>query len=98
MRIFVRCDQDGNIISVMKVAAMDNALDHPYGFVEEGEVVVEVPAPKGTADIDSHEIVALYKVDLKEKKLRKLKQPPVRKPATKGSKKVAKKSRRKART
>lgn len=93
MRVFVRCDQNGNIISVMKVAEMDEAMEHPYGFVEEGELVLEVAAPRGTADIDPHEISALYKVDLKEKKLRKLKQPPVKKPAKKGGRKVAKKSR-----
>ena len=76
MRFFVRCDSEGNITSVMKVAEMDAALEHPYGFVEESETVIEVPIPKGAADLDSHEIARLYKADLKKKQLRKRKPQP----------------------
>ena len=97
MRFFVRCDLEGNITSVMKVDAMDDALEHPYGFVEESEVVFETPVPKGAADLDSHEIASLYKADLKTKKLRKQKPQPAKR-ATKAVKRVSRKTGRKVRT
>ena len=98
MRFFVRCDQEGNITSTMKVDAMDDALDHPYGPVDEGHLVLELKMPKGAEEIEPHDFSGLYRVDVKEKKLRKLKAAPANRPAKKGRQKIAQKSRRKART
>lgn len=98
MRLFVRCDQEGNITSTMKVSVMDETLEHPYGPVEEGHLVLEVKMPKGAEEIEPHDFSGLYRVDVKEKKLKKQKAAPANKPAKKGRKKIAKKSRRKART
>ena len=98
MRLFVRCDREGNITSAMKVQAMDDALTHPYGYVEEGEVVMELKMPKGVEDIESHEIRELYKVDVKGNKLTKLRQKSVKKAPKKAAKKGAKQKSRKGRT
>ena len=94
MRLFLRCNQDGRITSAMKVSAMDEALVHAYGSLAEGEVVIEVEPPKTVMDIDCHEIVALYSVDLKTKRLQKLEEQSPGKPVKKPDKKSAKKSRR----
>jgi hypothetical protein len=101
MRFFVHCDKQGNITSTMKVDVMDEALEHPYGQVEEDHVVLELKMPKAVADLDPHDITRLYRVDVKQKKLRKLPGAPATKSAKKvskkPSKKPAKKSSRKAR-
>ena len=94
MRLFLRCNQDGRITSAMKVSTMDEALVHPYGSLPEGEVVIEVEPPNEVNDIECHEIVALYSVDLKKKKLQKLEKQSPGKPVKKPVKKSAKKSRR----
>lgn len=97
MRFFVHCDKQGNITSTMKVEVMDQALEHPYGQVEEGHVVLELKMPKSVADIDPHDITRLYRVDVKQKKLKKLPGAPATKSVKKPGKKGAKKSSRKAR-
>jgi hypothetical protein len=97
MRFFVHCDKKGNITSTMKVDVMDDALEHPYGQVDEDHVVLELKMPKVVADIDPHDITRLYRVDVKQKKLKKLPAAPATKSVKKPGKKSAKKSSRKAR-
>ena len=105
MRFFVKCDKQGNISSTMKVDVMDEALEHPYGYIDEGQVVLELKMPKGVADIEPHDITQLYRVDVKQKKLQKVPGVSAAKPAAKSrkksskrpAKKPAKKSSRKAR-
>lgn len=105
MRFFVQCDKQGNIVSTMKVDVMDEALEHPYGYIAEGQIVLELNMPKGLADIEPHDITQLYRVDVKGKKLRKLPGASAVKSAAKSGKKAskqpakkrAKKSSRKAR-
>jgi hypothetical protein len=97
MRFFVYCDKQGNITSTMKVDVMDEALEHPYGQVEEDHVVLELKMPKAVAGLDPHDITRLYRVDVKQKKLKKLPGAPATKSVKKPGKKRAKKSSRKAR-
>jgi hypothetical protein len=82
MRLFVRYGKGGEIISAMKVETMDESLEHPYGWVDEGEEVIEVRPPKGAEAMDCDEIGQSYKVDLAKKNLKKA---AAKKPAAKKS-------------
>jgi hypothetical protein len=71
MRLFVRFDGRGKIISVGKVEFMHPGMDHPHGAVNEGEDVIEVdPSPEHMA-LDAHELAEQYSVDVKKRKLHK---------------------------
>lgn len=74
MRLFVRFDKTGKMISTMKVNVMDESLEHPFGFLEEAESVLEVKAPARFKSLQCHEICEQYLVDVKKKKLKKKKQ------------------------
>jgi len=95
MRVFVRLDKDGNIISAMKVETMGAGLEHAYGWLGEGESVIEIDSPKALEKIDCHEIRELYKVDVAKKKLKKVVAKKTRK---KAAKKATKKPRRSPRS
>ena len=96
MRFFVKCDKQGNISSTMKVDVMDEALEHPYGYIDEGQVVLELKMPKGVADIEPHDITQLYRVDVKQKKLQKVPGLSAAKSRKKSSKRPAKKPAKKS--
>jgi hypothetical protein len=76
----------------MRVETMDEALDHPYGYLDEGEVVVEVGVSKDVEAVDCHEIVQRYKVEVGKKKLQKLAGKKPAKAEKKPAKKVPAKS------
>jgi len=70
MRLFVRFDEKGKIISTMKANAMAAELEHPYGELEDGEAVLEVePTPEIEA-LDCHEISENYVVDARSERLK----------------------------
>ena len=92
MRLFIRCDQEGKILSAMKVCVMPETLEHPYAHSsEEGEQILEIDADPAVAALDAHEVVEQYAVDTTTGKLRKLTRagpqagesaPPQPRPAT----------------
>jgi hypothetical protein len=69
MLIFVRCDQEGNIVSTMKVNVMPEGIDHPYGHLEEGETVVKVEPTAQLEELTCHEISERYVLDVQSKEL-----------------------------
>ena len=73
MRLFVRCDRKGKIVSAMKVRVMSATLEHPFAQpLGEGEQVLEIKPDPSTAALDVHEIVEEFAVDTATGKLRKL--------------------------
>ena len=73
MRVFVRCDRNGTILSVTKVRTMSEGMPHPYGpMAEEDERIVEIEADAAAAQLDAHEVVERYVVDPSSGTLRKL--------------------------
>jgi hypothetical protein len=71
MRLFIRCNAEGTIVSAMKVNVMTEALEHPYGLLEEGESVIEVDFTAELEALDCHEICEQFSVDLNQKALEK---------------------------
>ena len=71
MRLFVRCDQHGKIVSTSKVYAMLEQLPNPFAFsLKEGEQVFEIDAGPDVTELDAHEVGERYEVDLSTGKLR----------------------------
>ena len=73
-RLFVRFDKNGKVVSTMKVNVMDESLEHPFCFLEEGESALEIKASARYKSLQCHEICEQYMVDVKKKKLKKKKQ------------------------
>ncbi len=71
MRLFICCDQKGNIISTAKVTVLAEGLEHPYADLAEGEMVVEIEPTAELWATDCHEIAERYRIDPKTKKLKK---------------------------
>ncbi len=71
MRIFIRCDKEGNILSTMKVEVMPEGIEHPYGDIKEGEKVIEVEPTPDLEKLQCHEISQQYTVAIRGKKLKK---------------------------
>lgn len=71
MRLFIRSDREGNIVSTMKVNVMAEGLEHPYGDLKESEMVVEVEPTAELEKLACHEICELYTFDTEKKKLKK---------------------------
>ncbi len=69
MRIFVAYNNAGEITSVSKVETMPEGLEHPYGALEEGEAVLEVPAKGELLQLEALQIHEQFKVNVARKKL-----------------------------
>lgn len=69
MRIFIKYDQEGKIISVSKVDLMPEELENPYGDLAANEQVLEVTETEEIAQIDAIQIHTNYRVDTQRKKL-----------------------------
>lgn len=69
MRIFVKYNRKGEILSVSKVEAMPEELEQPFGTESEDEFVLEVPAKKALLELDTIQLHEKYKVDSEKKKL-----------------------------
>ena len=70
MRLFVRHDGTGRIISAIKAHVLPEGLVHPYGALAEGEHVLEVESTAELQALDCLEIVERHAVDVAEKRLR----------------------------
>ena len=69
MRTFIRYDERGEIISVLKAAIMPGGAEHPFQLTGAGEGVIELKGDDPVAALDSLEIHDGYTVDVKEKRL-----------------------------
>ena len=64
MRIFVKYNQAGEILSVSKMDRMPAGLDHPYGLLDENEAVLEAPNSQKLLESSAMEIHETYRVDV----------------------------------
>lgn len=69
MRVFIKYDQEGKIISVSKVNLMPEELENPYGDLTDKEQVLEVTETEEIAQLDAIQIHSNYRVDIQSKKL-----------------------------
>lgn len=69
MRIFVKYNHDGEILSVSKVTVMPEDLDQPYSRLGENESVLEVPAEGDYLQLDALQLHEGYEVDIGQNKL-----------------------------
>ena len=69
MRIFVKYNSDGEILSVLKVDCMPEGLQQPYGALEEDEDVIEIPENDDLRNLEAIQFHERYKVDINKKEL-----------------------------
>jgi hypothetical protein len=69
LKIFAIYDKAGKITSVSKVELMLEGLEHPYGALEDGEAVLEVPAENEILQLEALQIHEQFKVNVAKKKL-----------------------------
>lgn len=69
MRIFVKYNSDGEILSVLKVGYMPEGLEQPYGALEGDEEVIEIPENEELARLELVQLHERYKVDIEKKEL-----------------------------
>lgn len=83
MKLFIYFDENGQILSMVKVSGEEGALQNPFMHVEQQERVLEMDATEEFQALDAHEIAEQYTVDTKSRTLRKQKQagtaPPEKK-------------------
>lgn len=70
MRIFVRHDATGRIVSVLKAAVIDPSVTEPHGDLQAHDGVVEItPTPELEA-LDCHDFHDRFDVDIAAQTLR----------------------------
>ncbi len=69
MRIFIKYDQSGQILSVWKLDQLPEGEDQPFSNLADGESVVEVPDEGAIQKLELMQIHEGYRVDPKKKKL-----------------------------
>lgn len=69
MRIFVSYNRSGSITAMIKVNAMTAALAHPFGWLKDGETILEVPVTPDLAALSAHQICQDYHVDIHRQQL-----------------------------
>lgn len=69
MRIFIMYRAGGAITSTIKVNVMAAELTHPFGHLEKGEAVLEVPATPELQALYAHQISQAYHVDVHGQRL-----------------------------
>jgi hypothetical protein len=69
MRVFVKYNRDGEVLSVSKVEMMPQHLEQPFGTLEDGVQFIEVDAKPPATQLSALELHEGYKVDVKKKKL-----------------------------
>jgi len=75
VKLYIQHDRHGNILSVSKVQAMHESLEHPFGGLEPGEQVMRVKPSPEQEKLDAHELMLQYSVDVKTSKLKKRRAP-----------------------
>ena len=71
MRLLIKHDAKGNIVSVTRAAYMADSVAHPFGEVGEGEGVIEVEETGELAALECHDIHEGYSVDVKRQQLKR---------------------------
>ncbi len=71
MKIFVKYNRSGEILSVSKIDEVQEGVDQPYALLTEDEFVMEVPATEELLQLVVLHIHLGYKVDVETKKLLK---------------------------
>ena len=66
MRIFVKYNQAGEILSVSKMDMMPVGLAHPYGLLDENEAVLEAPNSQRLLESSAMDIHETYRVDVEK--------------------------------
>lgn len=69
MRIFVKYNSDGEILSVLKVDCMPEGLEQPYGALQGDEDVIEIPESEDLKKLEAIQFHERYKVDIEKKEL-----------------------------
>ena len=71
MKIFVKYNRSGEILSVSKINELREGIDQPYVLLSEDEFVMEVPASEELLQLDILQIHIGYEVNAETKKLLK---------------------------
>ncbi|HKQ67926.1 MAG TPA: hypothetical protein VJT73_01240 [Polyangiaceae bacterium] len=70
MRILIRHDAKGHIVSALKASVLDPGVTEPFGPLEEGEGFIEVdPTPELEA-LECHDFPERFVVDPQKRKLK----------------------------
>ena len=69
MRIFVKYNTGGEILSVTQVEVMPEGVDQPYADLGADEKVIEVPVTEELQQLDPTEFHDKYRVDVEKKQL-----------------------------
>ncbi|NEQ80714.1 MAG: hypothetical protein F6K26_10810 [Moorea sp. SIO2I5] len=69
MKIFIKYNSEGKIISISKIRFMPSGMEHPYGILEEDEFVIEMPLTEELMQIEAVELHDNYRVDVETKQL-----------------------------
>lgn len=71
MRMFVKYDKNGSILSFCKVDSFPDTYETPFDPTEPGEFVVEIESTASLDKLECDEIHDNYVVDVGKKKLKK---------------------------
>lgn len=69
MRMFVKYDESGNILSICNVEVFPEILETPFGNLNEGEFATEIDITSKLEKLEYDEIIEDYKIDIQAKKL-----------------------------
>ncbi|NER28622.1 MAG: hypothetical protein F6J89_13565 [Symploca sp. SIO1C4] len=69
MKIFIKFNSEGKILSISKLRFMPEGMEHPYGILEENEDVIEVPLTEELMQIETVELHDTYQIDIETKQL-----------------------------
>lgn len=69
MRIFVKYNRAGEILSVSKTERMPDHVENPYAPLGEDESVLELPNKPEYAQAQALDLHGQYRVDVTKKKL-----------------------------
>lgn len=72
MRMFVKYDESGNILSLCNVEVFPEILETPFGNLNEGEFATEIEITSQLKKLEYDEIHEDYKIDIQTKKLMRI--------------------------
>lgn len=73
MKIYIKYNNDGEILSVMKAEVWPEEVETPFVMLEENEGASEVKVSKELEKLEGLEIMEAYKYDISEKSMVKKK-------------------------
>lgn len=69
MRIFVKYNPEGEILSVSKIEVMPEGLEHPYADLGLDEQVLEISVTEELQQLEPTQFYEKYQVDVQKKQL-----------------------------